>query len=50
MAAKLKVRRENPYLVPCPAGYLSGRSSAISRKISDFLSLPGISSFLAKDA
>jgi len=28
MAAKLKLRRENPHLVPRPPGYLSGRSSA----------------------
>ncbi|WP_415772812.1 hypothetical protein [Pseudomonas sp. LB3P38] len=50
MAAKLKLRRENPFLVPWPAGYLSGRSSAFFRKISNFLSLLGISSVFAKAA
>src|SRR5689334_21809765 len=32
MAAKLKLRRENPCEVPCPAGYLSGHSSTFCRK------------------
>jgi len=50
MAAKQKLRRENPYLVPRRTGYLSGRSSAICRKISDFLALMKISSIFNKDA
>lgn len=50
MSAKQKLRRENPYLVPSPPGYLSGRPSAISRKISHFLSLLDISSFFVKYA
>jgi hypothetical protein len=48
MAAKLKLRRENPCLVPWLAGYLSGRSSTFFRKISNFLSLLSISSVFAK--
>ncbi|MFJ2694502.1 hypothetical protein [Pseudomonas sp. NPDC087336] len=47
MTAKLNLRRENPCLVPCLTGYLSGRSSAFARMISHFVLLPGISSFFA---
>ncbi|WP_415758294.1 hypothetical protein [Pseudomonas sp. LT1P18] len=50
MTAKQKLRRENPCLVPWPTGYLSGRSSALFRKISNFLSLLSISSVFAKAA
>jgi hypothetical protein len=50
MTAKLKLRRENPYLVPWLAGYLLGRSSAFFRKISHFLSSLSISSIFAKTA
>ncbi len=32
MTAKLNLRREKPYLVPCPTAYLSGRSSIFSQK------------------
>jgi hypothetical protein len=50
MAAKLKLRRENPCLVPRPHGYLFGRSSALFRKSATLLSLLGISSVFAKTA
>ncbi|MHC8358846.1 hypothetical protein ACYZUA_00720 [Pseudomonas sp. LS2P72] len=50
MAAKLKLRRENPCLVPWLAGYFSGRSSALLRQISNFLSLLSISSVFTKSA
>jgi hypothetical protein len=50
MAAKLKLRRENPYLVPWPPGYLLGRSSALFGKSATLLSLLGISSVFAKVA
>ena len=48
MAAKQKLRRENPHLVPRPPGYLSGRSSAFNRKISNFTAPLSISSVFAK--
>ncbi|WP_141213473.1 MULTISPECIES: hypothetical protein [Pseudomonas] len=48
MAAKQKLRRENPYLVPRLPGYLSGRSSAFFRKISDFPAPLSISSVFVK--
>jgi hypothetical protein len=50
MTAKQNLRRENPYLVPCPAGYLLGRSSAFIRQISHFAWLSSISSDLRKSA
>jgi hypothetical protein len=50
MAAKLKLRRENPCLVPRPHGYLFGRSSALFGKSATLLSLLGISSVFAKAA
>lgn len=50
MAAKQKLRRENPNLVPRPAGYLSSHSSAMFRKISDFAAPFIISSILHLDA
>ena len=36
MTAKQNLRRENPNLVPRPAGYLSSHSSAMFRNISNF--------------
>jgi hypothetical protein len=50
MTAKLNLRRENTYLVPCPTGYLSGRSSTFAGIISHFVWLSGISSFFAQSA
>ncbi|MCK1792117.1 hypothetical protein [Pseudomonas violetae] len=50
MAAKQKLRRENPNLVPQQAGYLSSHSSAIFRKISDFAAPSIISPNLHQDA
>jgi hypothetical protein len=48
MAAKQNLRRENALLVPCRAGYLSGRSSAFWRKINGFPDLEDISSVLTE--
>ncbi|MHC8322831.1 hypothetical protein ACYZT4_19430 [Pseudomonas sp. GB2N2] len=50
MTAKLKLRRENPNLVPCRNAYLLARSSAFCQKISDFPVLLNISSVLPKTA
>ncbi|WP_158242619.1 MULTISPECIES: hypothetical protein [unclassified Pseudomonas] len=50
MAAKLKLRRENPNLVPWSPAYLFGRSSALFGKSATLLSLSGISSVFAKTA
>jgi hypothetical protein len=50
MAANQKLRRENPRLVPCPAAYLTGHSSAICRNISHFPALMAISSIFSKVA
>ncbi|WP_191994374.1 hypothetical protein [Pseudomonas umsongensis] len=47
MTAKLNLRREKPYLVPCPTGYLSGRSSVFSQKSGTSSRRPGISSVFA---
>jgi hypothetical protein len=50
MTAKLKLRSENPHLVPCPAGYLLVHSSAFCRNISDFPALWDISPVLIETA
>ncbi|MBN3967468.1 hypothetical protein IMW75_19605 [Pseudomonas gregormendelii] len=50
MAAKQKLRRENPNLVPRPAAYLSIHSSAMFRKISNFAAPLINSPILQQDA